>query len=442
MRAILFQKFNFNYIFFILYLFACIITTYIENSISGDEESSTSDNKDNNKNKDIDKGQLIQIINLFVVSISDFLSIILYYIKKRLSGEESISRTLTKNEDDKSERSYSNFIYNNALEDEIVKRTKYMNINTMLVGIFEFLSEIIYFLYFVFFTFKKSGSFYLLNSTVIFQILLQYFLSRFILKAYFYRHHYLSIIINFVSFVTLFVLDIVNSGIQADFIFIYSLSIICLSLANAYGKKAMTFGYISPYSLLIYKGIYKLLLLIAFSIIFLPIMGTIRDNFFSDSEQIDGEMILIFILNFFFSFLKSLFNWILIDRFSLNHLALTLILEDLSYGIIYMADYDDNNDNNISVWELSLRLLIYVILFIAAMIHNEIFIITKCGLGENTKLFMDEKVKEEMSLINNDDLKRNDTMIELDENNNNNQESNENNDDNNKNDNNNENNNE
>ena len=419
MRAILFQKFNFNYIYFILYLFSCIITTYIESTIGGEEKKEI---EDNDKNQDIDKGQLINVINLFIVSISDFLAIILYCVKRRLSGEENISRSLTKSDDDtKPDRSYSNYIYNNAFEDEIIKRTKYMNINTMLVGIFEFLSDTIYFLYFVFFSFEKNANFYLLNCTVIFQILLQYFLSRIILKAYFYKHHYLSIFINIASFIILFILDVVNSGIAASFIAIYALSLICLTLANAYGKKAMIFGYISPFSLLIYKGIYKLFLLIIFSIIFLPIMGAIRNNFFSDHEEIKGEMILIFILNFIFSFLKNLFNWILIDRFSLNHLALTLILEDLSYGIIYVFDYDANNKDlkqGIDVWEITLRIFIYVILFIAAMIHNEIFIITKCGLGENTKLFLDEKVKEEMSLINDNDLKRNDTMIELDENNN------------------------
>lgn len=423
MRTILFQKFNFNYIYFILYLFSCIITTYIESTIEGEEKK---ENEDNDKKSDIDKGQLINVINLFIVCISDFLAIILYFVKRRLSGEENISKNLTKPDDDsKSDRTYSNYIYNNAFEDEIIKRTKYMNINTFFVGIFEFFSDIIYFLYFVFFSFEKNANFYLLNCTVIFQILLQYFLSRFILQAYFYKHHYLSILINIVSFITLFVLDVVNSGIAASFIAIYSLSLIFLTLANAYGKKAMIFGYISPFSLLIYKGIYKLFFLILFSIIFLPIMGAVRDNFFSDHDEINGEMILIFILNFIFTFLKNLFNWILIDRFSLNHLALTLILEDLSYGIIYLFDYEENNKDlkeGISIWEISLRISIYVILFIAAMIHNEIFIITKCGLGENTKLFLDEKVKEEMSMINDTDLKRNDTMIELDGNNNHNNE--------------------
>ena len=423
MKIFLFQKFNFNYIFFLLYLFACIITTYIE---FDDEEETESDNTDNTKKTNNDKGHLIQCINLFVTSLSDFLAIIPYFIKKRLSGEENISRTVTKNEDEQSERSISNYIYNNAFDYEIIRRTKHMNINSMLVGILEFLSDIIYFLIGIFNInpTEKNTTFYLLNCTVIFQILLQYFLSRFILKVYFYRHHYLSIIINTVSFITLFILDFFNNNMKFDFILMYFLTIITLTMANAYGKKAMIFGYISPFGLLIYKGLYKLLFLIIFSVIFIPIMGSVKDNFFEDSEKIDGEKILMFILNFLFSFLKNLFNWILIDRFSLNHLALSLILEDLSYGIIFLINYEEENNSNskikIQIWEISLRMCIFVILFIAAMIHNEIFIITRCGLGDNTKLFLDEKVKEEMSLINNEGdqelLKRFDSMIELEEN--------------------------
>ena len=38
---------------------------------------------------------------------------------------------------------------------------------------------------------------------------------------------------------------------------------------------------------------------------------------------------------------------------------------------------------------------VYIILLIAAMIHNEIFIINKCGLNEKTKYFLDIKFNEE-----------------------------------------------
>ena len=116
--------------------------------------------------------------------------------------------------------------------------------------------------------------------------------------------------------------------------------------------------------------------------------------------------------------MKHLFNWILIDRFSPNHLALSFITEDLSYKIIAIILSKKQIYTGI---EFIYRIIVYLILFITALIHNEIFIINKCGLANNTKLFLDEKVNEENILSsldgdNNELLKRYDTMIELEDN--------------------------
>ena len=165
-------------------------------------------------------------------------------------------------------------------------------------------------------------------------------------------------------------------------------------------KKSNDLCYISPYSLLIYKGIYKFILLTIFSIIFIifiPIMLSIENNFFIDMKNFTGKHLLIVFIYLICYFLKNLFNWILIDKFSPNHLALSLILENISYVIIYLIIYgidESSNDEEYSNIEISLRIIIYIILFISALIHNEIFIITKCGLGNNTKLFLDEKEKK------------------------------------------------
>jgi hypothetical protein len=268
------------------------------------------------------------------------------------------------------------------------------------------------------------NAFSLLNCTVIFQIVFQYILSKFILKTEFYRHHYLSIVINIVLFIALFILDIYNrgNGFKPLYIVFYSFYCIFIVIENTYGKKAMIYGYISPYTLLIFKGIYKLLLLIVFSIIFIPIISH-KPNycFFNDIDDDITTPIIIVFLNFIFVFFSDMFNWILIDKFSPSHLALSIISVDISYLIIFeiMSKINnDENENEIGEPEAIARIFIYITLLITAMIHNEIFIITKCGLGDNTKLFLDEKVKEEMLLSNLDGgdievLKRYDTMIEL-----------------------------
>ena len=50
-------------------------------------------------------------------------------------------------------------------------------------------------------------------------------------------------------------------------------------------------------------------------------------------------------------------------------------------------------------WFIYSNFLLYIILFIAAMIHNEIIIINKWGFNKNTKLFLNIKMKDEQKTI-------------------------------------------
>ena len=451
MKIIIFQKFNFNYIFFLLYLLACLISSGIDictDNNQYDAQDATSNYKTNTTNitnlninyrsyaktTNETKANLFGLINIFAKTISDFLAIIPYLIKKKRSkgiNKNNLLLTNTPNESGRNSSTTTNsFIYNNLFEDEINKKSKYSNSYSFIVSLLDFFSEIILYLYEVFkgnFEEKYNG-FNLLNCTVIFQIIVQYISSKIILKDQFYRHHYLSLIINTISFIILFILDVKHTSEFDLYLIIYFFSCLFLVLENTYGKKAMISGYISPYTLLIFKGIYKLLILIVFSIIFLPIIyKTYDESFFKGIYTNLNFSIIFVILNAIFPFFKDLFNWILIDKFSPSHLALSLILEDISYLIIFAfinpKSYKIENDS-IAIFDVFARIFIYIILFIAAMIHNEIFIITKCGLGDNTKLFLDEKVKEEMMLSNLEGenfeiLKRYDTMIEMEMNTNN-----------------------
>ena len=175
----------------------------------------------------------------------------------------------------------------------------------------------------------------------------------------------------------------------------------------------MIFGYISPYALLFLIGVYKSILIFIFLVIFIPIMLSIENNFFADKNNFDSIQVLILIGTFFSNFLKNLFNWILVDRFSPSHLALALIFEFISFNLIVAT----NKNQKINLFQIIIRIFLYIILFVAAMIHNEIFIITKCGLGDNTLLFLEEKLKEEELLsdenTDKEELRRYDTMIEL-----------------------------
>ena len=67
---------------------------------------------------------------------------------------------------------------------------------------------------------------------------------------------------------------------------------------------------------------------------------------------------------------------------------------------------------NVFLW------IIYLILIIGVMIHNEIIIINICGLGSDTKYFLDIKVEIEQLYSDTDDpeiLKRYETLDEMDD---------------------------
>ena len=407
MKLIIFQKFNYNYIFFIFYLIFCLATAIIEIYAAKEQE------KINKKGK----GHFFQVIFLITICLSDFLALIPYYIKQHLTKNKN--ETII-NQDEDLSNTGSIFIYNNPYLEEKRKKMINLNIYTFLVGLFDFLVETIYFLYNLDNELDSSNYYSLLNSDVIFQILLQYILSIIILKEHFYKHHYLSISINAICFIILYIFDIIDEEFDLLSSLLYFVYLSFLALENSYGKKAMMYGYISPFSLLIYKGIYKIILTIIFLIIFIPIMITVEKDFLADIEYFDTNKLFLIIIGFFSKFFKNLFNWILVDRFSPSHLALSLILENLSYFISYIIDYGGNDDGNIPIWEICIRIFIYFVLFIISLFHNEIFIITKWGFGDNTKLFLEEKQKEEMLLSNldtdKDILKRYDTMIEMEQN--------------------------
>ena len=167
MKIIIFQKFNFNYIFFLLYLLACLISSgidiYTDNN-QYDAQDATSNyktNTTNNTNLNINyrsyakttnetKANLFGLINIFAKTISDFLAIIPYLIKKKRSkgiNKNNLLLTNTPNESGRTSSTTTNsFIYNNLFEDEINKKSKYSNSYSFIVSLLDFFSEIILYL--------------------------------------------------------------------------------------------------------------------------------------------------------------------------------------------------------------------------------------------------------------------------------------------------------
>ena len=91
---------------------------------------------------------------------------------------------------------------------------------------------------------------------------------------------------------------------------------------------------------------------------------------------------------------------LIIDKFSPSHLALPMTLSKFAietFNLIndYRLGYD-------VYWSRFINIGIHFLVFIGTMIHNEIFIINKCGLNEKTQLFLNMEFKKES--IDNEDI--------------------------------------
>ena len=111
--------------------------------------------------------------------------------------------------------------------------------------------------------------------------------------------------------------------------------------------------------------------------------------------------------------LYNILNYIIIDKFSANHSAISLIFENLGIFIINIIKKTIEINSHFAI-----RLVMYILLIFASFIYNEFLVINICGLANDTKLFLDYKEKEDLFLMN-EMNKRIDSIDFLSEDNNN-----------------------
>ena len=123
------------------------------------------------------------------------------------------------------------------------------------------------------------------------------------------------------------------------------------------------------------------------------------------------DHIWILIINIFTHFLEDLFLWLIVDRFSPNYNPLAIIFQEVGFCIL-----DRINGTLKTNWDFCVRIILYIILTIGVIIHNEIVVINICDLGSDTKYFLDIKVEKEKLFEKADepeDLKKFETFEEM-----------------------------
>ena len=403
-KKIIFQKCNFNYIYFLIYIVAHIIITFIDYFLEPKHLS-------NMKEESITYFHHIsnQIINIYSFNISDFIAIIPHFIRKKLSKnhneikkeEENTDNENTDNGEQNLHKVHTQLIYNESKLKETQNKQKTVVIYLILIGVFDFLKDFMFVLYYLIFK-NNEMVLYPFNYTVIFDIILQFVCSYLILKIHFYKLQHFSLYLNVVILIIILALDLIDilkyKTPKGYMYLIYPLYLIFFCLEYVYGKKAILYGYISMYILIIIKGIIKLIIVIVFSV-FVLIFGynifSIISLYFKETSKI--LLIVGKIITHFFSVISL---WIIIDRFSPNYTPLIIIGEEIcNFG----KDLITKNHFSEMGWYKYIRIVLYVFSFIGVMLHNEIVVVNICGLSSDTKYFYDNLVKSEEEYMKADD---------------------------------------
>ena len=386
MKIFYLQKCEWKYILFLLFFIFSFLQTAIIRWISMDS-------------KDIAQ----PFLNTYLFCVSDFLAVIpflIVFIRSRRNKSKykiEISGTYRTN----------TYIYN-----EGSKKTKKFYWLMFLVAFFDFASHISSLaFYIVYGKNERSVSENNLSSLLIFNTIIIYLLSRLILNTYFYKHHYFSFLINIVCILILGTIDIVNiinsddkgtTGMVLFYIAKKILSIVFYSVEDVIGKKILMEEFISIYELLVFRALFETVLDALFSIPFIFVEVTDRSKGVDETGIIFSRILDLFQdLNFFKIILfiitnlfYNIFIWLIIDKFSPSHYAISNILE--SFGTLIRLWITEPDSVDLPV----LRMFIFFILIFASFIHTEMIVINYLGLQKNTKLFLDYIEKDELKLIN------------------------------------------
>lgn len=413
LNLLIFPKLNFNQIYFFLFFIISFIRLIIRKWID-------------DNNKDISQ----RLFNIYIYNISDLFCIIPILIDKCFFSKKQ-KKSITSNT--------SNHSILLIVRDEQKKRLKSILFRTFIVAISDLIAQLPIFIYYVIKgENERDIEEYNLSSLLIVRICSLYLLSLVILKTHFYRHHYFSFVINIICLIFMSLIDIFNiiktKNKDNKYIIIYVLvkifSTIFYQIEDVYGKKSLMKEFLTPYLILMYKGIYEFFFLIILSIplIFIKtkdatdnyeksIIFTRFDNFIDKIYIIKN--ISLMITNFFY----NLIMWIIIDKYSPSHLAMANVFESFGASLYLVIFERDKTD----IWTIYVTFAIYIFLFFGTFIHNEFIVITVCGLHENTNLFLayranldliqaEYSISEELSSHENvNDNEQNEQIFEMNE---------------------------
>ena len=363
-------------------------------------------------------GQLLKdkdhnLFKIFRILLSNQFSIIflLIFKCKNKSQKKDISQEETPEKDNENEEKdeHTNSAITMA-ETEIKRSNKKKKIKSIL---FLCLLSILYFCSYFYNYYVRNSIFRLCRNSIgiIFEIIILYLLSFFILKAKYYKHHYFSISVILITLIVLFILYLkqVNDSEYSIYnsIWYYFVYYCLYGSFNILIKKYLSVYYYSLYFILLIMSTFSCFLMLFYDIVAFFANRKLSGIIVSFAENLNSVgSVFLFIVDLLFLFISNLGMFWTIYYFTPFHLIIVEFISELINYYIKLIQYKqgqviDNgkydfifNTNNIALFSV-----IFFINLICSLIFNEIFILKFCKLEYNTKKYIKERAENDISSI-------------------------------------------
>ena len=291
----------------------------------------------------------------------------------------------------------------NSKETELINKDKNTTKSGILfilikISLIDFFCQLMFLIFVLLFEKDNVIERWYQDFVLIIDITSRFLFCRLILNTYFYRHHIASMIVNFVVFLVICFLDIKRiikniDGKEPNKIIIFGIVLVIQTIAYSYedvlNKIALTKDNITPYSLLFYKGLFQVPLVIITTLFMILKIENLFKIFFSKDPiyvSIKGGLFIIF------NILRSISLVQVIDNFSSQYLSILKVLESLFIFIYFFI----SGNGNFEIYEKIILAFAFIILVLTSLVYNEIVVLNIFGLQDYTQHGLDVLAEKDL----------------------------------------------
>jgi len=230
----------------------------------------------------------------------------------------------------------------------------------------------------------------------LYYLLLLPFFSKIILKSELFSHQILFLCTSIIGIILLFIpkaFEFKKSQLIIDILVFCSTSINSFIFVMV---KFLTHKYfLSPYFILLYIGFFSLIIFLLGFISYYLInnFDEFKENFINESLNSVGYII----LHIIFFIILNVLSYLVIYFFSPTLLMVTDIINPIIKWIVLLFQ----KGKEIKTLDIILNSIGYSLVLFSSLIYNEIIILNFFGLNRKTKKYLEEKQREEFSIIDN-----------------------------------------